>query len=407
MTAQATSIEANNAALGQARQRLNDWHFNRALPLWAGAGVHPSGGFYEALDFRGVALASDRARVRVQARQVAVFAAAHQAGWAPARSRALVEAGLDFMLRACRREDGVFGRVVDLRRQRLADPTADLYDTAFCLFAVALARPVVGASLDRVLAALLSCLARVLARGPGQGYCESLPPPAWRAQNPHMHLLEALLATRQASQGALAQDQLDDLIGFIATRFFDRPAAFVRERVGADGTALEPSYEPGHSFEWVWLLAQLPPAIQARLGQAMLADFSRNLYVRACQSLLPDGRTVMSADLGNKPVDGSTRLWSQTEALRAHLVTASLEPVTAQDAGFAAAALARAAGAAQGLLDDWLLAAPVAGGWLDHKDSAGRVIATNMPASTYYHLLGAIGATNLFCDRSITPRTGV
>lgn len=395
MTGQADTTDANIAALRHARQRLNDWHFNQALPLWAAAGVHPSGGFFEALDFSGAPLASDRARVRVQARQVAVFAAAHQAGWAPMRSRALVERGLDFMLRACRREDGVFGRVVDLRRQMLADPAADLYDTAFCVFAVALARPVVGAALDWVLADLLACLARVLARGAGQGYFESLPPPAWRAQNPHMHLLEALLATRQASHAVLADQQLDDLIGFIDARFFDRHAAFVRERVSADGVALDPSYEPGHSFEWVWLLAQLPPAAQARLGQAKVADFSRCLYARACQSLLPDGRAVMSADLGNKPVDGSTRLWSQTEALRAHLVMAGHG-----DAPLAAAALARAVQTTQSLLDNWLLAAPVAGGWLDHKDSAGRAIAAAMPASTYYHILGAIEATNRFCDAS-------
>ena len=66
------------------------WLFGSALPLWAAAGFDPKTGlFQEKLDRDGHAVPGPR-RVRVQARQLYVFAQAGRLGWSgPWRGRAL------------------------------------------------------------------------------------------------------------------------------------------------------------------------------------------------------------------------------------------------------------------------------------------------------------------------------
>ena len=48
-----------------------------------------------------------------------------------------------------------------------------------------------------------------------------------------------------------------------------------------------------------------------------------------------------------------------------------------------------AAAICRGIRRDWLDPA-ISGGWHDHLDQFGRLVAADMPASTGYHLFGAI-----------------
>ena len=83
----------------------------------------------------------------------------------------------------------------------------------------------------------------------------------------------------------------------------------------------------------------------------------------------------------------SCRLWSQTEALKAHLCIYELGPP-----GLAEDALARAAACAVSISDRWL-DSDCPGGFNDHYDSAGNMIAVDMPASMGYHLYLAVAET--------------
>jgi mannose/cellobiose epimerase-like protein (N-acyl-D-glucosamine 2-epimerase family) len=69
-----------------------------------------------------------------------------------------------------------------------------------------------------------------------------------------------------------------------------------------------------------------------------------------------------------------------TEALKANVVEAA---AGRPEAGAKAAALGN-------LLFDRFLEPAHAGGWMDRLDAAGRPAANTMPASTLYHVLGAI-----------------
>ena len=88
----------------------------------------------------------------------------------------------------------------------------------------------------------------------------------------------------------------------------------------------------------------------------------------------------MCLTVDHRPVDASCRLWSQNEALKAHLCMFELGPPE-----LAEEALARAAECAESISGRWLDSA-CAGGFNDHYDASGKMIASDMPASMGYHL---------------------
>lgn len=375
-----TSPTANAAALKAWADDYRSWFLDAAAPLWSGNGRHASGGFHEALSFAGTPVPSDTARVRVQGRQIYLFCAAHEMGWDGGDTHHIVDRGVDFMLTACRRPDGLFGRTVSLDAARLRDATADLYDTAFCLFALGHARAVLGGRVDGAIGDVMAALDRELAYDDGAGFRETLPAPPHRLQNPHMHLLESAMTVHDRSGGRLGRPLVDALYGFIDRQFFEHDDGWVKERTDGRGAPLDHAFEPGHSFEWVWLLGW-----HAKLTGTPVPPFQRMLYDRAVPTLDSAGLACMKVGLDGDKVDPSCRLWSQTEALKAHLAM-----TRSADTSTAAAALDAAVAGCQRIKHDWLDAADAAGGWLDHFDASGRLLAKDMPASSGYHIVSAI-----------------
>lgn len=352
----------------------------QSLPLWAEAGIHPSGAAWEALDFDGRPVASPETRVRVQARQLYCFALAHTLGWRPAQAHDIVAGLLAILTGACRRPDGLYGRRIGLETLELIDDTPDLYDNAFALLALATARDVLGSdTIDPHVGDLLRALDEHIARRKSGGYAEYLPAPSFRLQNPHMHLFEAMLAVYAVNPGAEMRDRIETLHSFIDDKFFDRTHDCVSEY----GDPVEPSqagfFEPGHSMEWVWLLGW-----HARLFDEPYPAFGRALYARALETLDDSGRAMMKVSHSGEALDPSRRLWSQTETLKAHLCMAE---TGSNDA--AADALERAAACSNGVFEEWLHPA-IPGGWLDHFDERGALLSRQMPASSGYHVYCAI-----------------
>ena len=362
----------------EAARRATSWLFDACFPFWAARGPDPRGGFRERLTLDGAPVDDEVGRVRVQARQTYVFAEAASMGWRPADAAALVRRGVETMLVTCRRPDLLFGRTVR-PGAGLADPTPDLYDNAFCLMALgcaarALGEPSLLDEADRTLDALDRLMAH-----PAGGFVEALPPTAVRRQNPHMHLFEAMLALHEADAARRYLDRADALAKLLADRFIDRRSGALLEffqddwspHRGAEGEVVE----PGHLFEWCWLLGAY---CRAR-GDA-LRPLQRRLYDVALRFLDARGTVPQSADIRGRIVDASRRAWPQTEALKAHCA--------AHGRGDGDG-LARAALTLDSLFADHLDAAPQ-GGWLDHVAPDGAPRARDMPASTGYHVVLAL-----------------
>jgi mannose-6-phosphate isomerase len=361
----------------QIARRLADWMFDDALPFWRDRGFRSSGLAFEMLDGNGEGIETGQVRVRTHARQVFSFAFAWHHDWQPRAAAAIVERSGNKMLQAAFRPDGLAGRVIDTDSSSLADDTADLYDTSCCLLALTWARNILGArETDEHIAQILTAIETHLASNDGIG--ESIPRGSERVQDPHMHFFEALLSVADFTGERRAHDLARRQLEFIDNVFFDRDAAIVREAVDTSRHEQSTGYRPGHSFEWVCLLQQA-----ARLLDDVSTNFAWPLYGKALAAQRSYGDTRMELDGRNGLVDGSVRLWGQTEALKAHLEMA--DHAATQFPG----AMDEAVSCARSIWDRWL--APAArGGWLDRFDDAGKPADATMPASTGYHLFPAI-----------------
>ncbi len=351
------------------------WIFDKALPLWSTAGLDQiRGGAVEALDLAGRDLGSPFKRTRVQARQVYAFSHAHLLGWrGPGLESA--EHCWRFLSQHARREDGAWVRLVG-REGGVQDPTIDAYDTAFVLYALAwrLRTGHEGARLEAH--ATLDALDRSLAMAPGLGW-RTAPdaPPLW--QNPHMHLLEASLALADAGQDERFAQVARDISMLLRDRLFDRGLGILPEYfeegwrpISGRGRRIE----PGHHYEWAWLLLRAEPITGLDLsGEACaLFEFAERHGPDAELGLVDDALT--GDDLQRSH---TFRTWPQTEALKANLAMFEHQGLDAR---------ARIAEITGHLLDHYLAAAPD-GGWMDQFGPRLQPLAEHMPASTLYHLL--------------------
>lgn len=355
------------------QNRLRDWLLGQALPLWARQGLGDHGRFYEKLDLAGQPVTGLARRTRVQARQAYVFTEAAALGWAP--GEAIARQGLDCLIRDHARPDGLWVRTVD-DTGAVIDDVPDLYDLAFVLLALSSAHRVLEDPRARPLA--LATLDAIQARmaEPTGGWSESLPPVLPRRQNPHMHMLEALLAWQEAAPDPAFEQPARAILDLFNRHFLDREHLVLGEfferdwtpRPGSEGQCIE----PGHHLEWVWLLGEAQ-----RLGLGDHSSAARALYTTALTcGLNAQGLAVREISRIGQVRDGGTRLWGQTELLRTLTVRGELHKASALTER----------------LFQTHLATDVPGLWLDTFDARGECHETTVPASSLYHLMTAISA---------------
>ena len=379
-----------------AQGAFKAWLFDIALPFWADTGCDRASldavglGAHEHLDAGGVPALPGFKRVRVQARQLVVFAQAASLGWDAGAAVARQIYG--FMVRHARDLplDRLPGRPWARRLTRagdVLDPTADLYDLAFVLLALAWHARLTGS--DEPLARadrLLEWLDRHMAH-PSGGYCNTLPvEPGWRQQNPHMHLLEALLALFETTRAPQYARRAASLVQLFRTRLLDGASGTLGEFFDEDwsrapGAAGE-QVEPGHQYEWVWLLAEADRLIGTDTAAERAA-----LYGFCGRSAIEPGTGLVYDELARdgRLRRGSARLWVQTEALRAHAVMGC------------ESAMVRTV---DNLLGRYF-AHPVAGAWTDQLDAAFEPASAAIPASSLYHIVTGYAALQAGCRGAI------
>jgi mannose/cellobiose epimerase-like protein (N-acyl-D-glucosamine 2-epimerase family) len=364
--------------LPTASQAARAWLSDAALPLWGTAGVDETGAFYERLNFDGSPDRASVRRMRVQARQLYVFAEAAVRGWWPPAAQ-VAEAGFAAFIRDCWARDGKPGFVHTLASDRSPlDLKRDTYDHAFGLFALAwyykLTREPRALSLAHEI---LDLLERDFADRTHGGFIESIPAARPRRSDPHMHLLESMLEWTEATGESRFLAMAERMVTLFKTRFFDRRTGTLREYFAddlgpADGLPGQ-VVAPGHHFEWSWLLAwaERLGAGDARAEADSLYDFG----VR--HGLDRRGFAIDECDRGGRPIRTSRRAWPQTELIKGRLNRARQD-----DPGEAAEAAARVT------LDflDTYLATEIPGLWMDQFDAAGLGMTDAAPASTLYHV---------------------
>jgi mannose/cellobiose epimerase-like protein (N-acyl-D-glucosamine 2-epimerase family) len=311
--------------LEQVAEAAAHWLFDEVLPLWASTGHDTThGGFFEQIAFDGTAITLPK-RCRVQARQAYVFIEAGRLGWAgPWRERA--RSGVSFMLAHHARPDG-FMRFKTHVDGSPCDDNVDNYDQAFAIFALAHAYSVEPAERYRTAAqGVLSALRRER-KHPLGGFYETAPGDGPLLANPHMHLFEAALAWLNVEPQPIWRELAQDISDLCNSRFIDPESSALREyfekdwtpRTGEAGRIIE----PGHQFEWAWLLARW-----RRLGGAVDPSVIRGLYETADRHGLDRTQSLTLGELwiegGVK--DAGARMWPQTERMKASLAMARMFP---------------------------------------------------------------------------------
>lgn len=370
----------SRAALARMHARLVEWLADAAYPRWATQGVDPqNGGFVETIGQGGRCLAHDR-RARVQARQVYAFAQAPRFGWR-GDVHGIVRRGIEYFIASYRRADGLFRTLADARGAPL-DERALLYDQAFALLGYAAAAAALDARAEFEPRALrLRSLIKSRLGSSGGAFLSSETADGIRESNPHMHLLEACLAWAEIGHDAGWAAWIQDLVSLALSRFIRRPS-------GALGESFLPSWrpgpglagriiEPGHQFEWAWLLLRSEARHAGPLRQAALR------LIAIGEQAGVRNQVVVNALLDDLTIhDANARLWSQTERLKAVLLAARL---TGEVHYWS---MARAAAASLFPYLD----TPTAGLWFDTQLPSGQMLDSPAPASTFYHLVGAIAA---------------
>lgn len=377
-------------AMAAARNDLRSFLFDTALPLWSERGVdRQAGGFVERLTPEGAPTADPR-RARVVGRQIFAFATAERRGWGgPARD--MVRHGLEALERQHLDGQGAIVPLVEAGGRPLSRQF-DLYDHAFVLFGLAAAHGV-GERPDALAAHADAILAHMQAfRHPVRGFEEAAPRTLPLKANPHMHMFEASLAWRATAGGARWDGLADEVAELCLARFLDPDTGALREFYDGDWVALtDPAgsvVEPGHQFEWAWLLARwgvMRDRPDALAAARRLVDLAETHGVDPPRDLAIN---ELNADLTVR--DDRARLWPQTERIKAHTAMAAIASTEAERS----AALDRAARAMRGLMR--FFAHPVPGAWWEHIDAQGQAILEPCRASSLYHIMCAFDVVEAY-----------
>jgi len=362
-------------SLVEWRDRYETWLKATALPLWWSLGADfQGGGFHESLNDQAQPTEAAR-RSRVQTRQAYVYATAAAQGW-PGPWRQAAEHGLDFFMARYGRPDGRFAALVSAEGAVL-DDTPVLYDQAFALLAMAAVLKIAPERTDLAERARALLAGLQPTRAPHGGFRENS---QWPYQaNAHMHLLEATLAWFELTGDEIWGAVADEIVGLALEKFIDADGGFLREvfdetwapAAGDDGRFIE----PGHQFEWAFLLQTW-----SRLRGKTDVEAAVNGLMAAGRRGIEPRRGVAVNELWTdfSVRTGSARLWPQTEWLRASLVLMDRPGGREDEARRAAKALWR------------YLETPVPGLWRDKQNPDGTFVDEPAPASSLYHLLGAV-----------------
>lgn len=365
-------------SLSTLRTWLVDWLVVTAYPLWSRYGIDTrNGGFVEALAANTTPLLSPR-RLRVQPRQIYAFAQASGLGWQN-DTASIIRRALRYMDACYRRPDGLYRTLIGSTGAPL-DQNALLYDHAFVLLGLSSAAHILKDRTDLERRALeLRNLIEHRWRLPSGGFLSDDATRNVREANPHMHLLEACLAWSEIGKDLSWTASVEELAELAVTRFINPESGAIHETFlstwePAPGLAGR-IVEPGHQFEWAWILMRCRGKNISRYRSAALRliEYGELRGIR-------DGAAVNAILSDGSIHDAKARLWPQTERLKAALLAHEIT----NDAKFVDIGVEAAGTVLRYLETD------TPGLWRDERSAEGSFSVGASPASSFYHLVGAI-----------------
>jgi mannose-6-phosphate isomerase len=214
------------------------------------------------------------------------------------------------------------------------------------------------------------------------GFYLTDPPSAPQGSNEHMHLLEACLAWSEIDSDHVWRALADEIAELTLSRFIQVESGMLREFFDLDWNPAPGREgricEPGHQFEWGWLLLRWGKLT----GRAdATAAALRMIEAGETHGINEDNGVAINALLDDFSIDDpNARLWPQTERIKAGALAGE---ITGEPRWWA-----MAAAGAEGLMA--YLRTPVPGLWRDKLSPNGDFVDEPAPASSFYHILCAI-----------------
>lgn len=357
-----------------------------SLDLWSGKAVDSQkGDFLEYLSFDGKIISEQFRRGRVQARQIFTLATAIYHGYDDKENHLLKTAETAYAqgLAHYKHNDMlIFSRNVN---DDAKDTHCFAYEQAFLIMASAMLYRVTGEQkyaddAEHIWDWLVANLYDETRDGFQVAQSKDKQDP--RQQNPHMHLFEACMVAMQAVDHQRWEPRATWLFGLFEKHFFDAKEGCLREFFHQDWSYHKEGgdkLDPGHHFEWVWLLWQYE-----KLTKTNTQDYRMKLFDYAtCYGLNPNGFGKDEIYPKGEELRSTSRLWVQCELLKAHVAMGFYHQGRA---------------VLQKMFDHYLH--QDIGTWYDQLDQQGQNISDNSPTSTYYHIFIAFIEAKVLFEKS-------
>ena len=194
-----------------------------------------------------------------------------------------------------------------------------------------------------------------------------------RSQNPHMHLLEAALALSKCYEGNQYSSLVKSLLTLFCETFLDKKKLIIREYLNRNfnpNKEIGHIIEPGHHYEWAWLLNWTAET----LDQPELKDLGARILSQSLEFGWDTEFEGVFDQINAKDVTilkSSKRLWPVLELIKALCVYPSeLNFIYLRNC-------------LETVLEHYL---KETGTWVEHYTQNWQVLSDKMPVSSAYHL---------------------
>lgn len=355
-------------------------YIQECLSFWAKTGYDTErGGYYEAVNFEGQPVTDLNRRFRIHPRNIFSHAMGTVRGYGEFTKPA--EQAFTFIMSRCWQKNRGFATLTS-NSGKIVDDRVFTYDHAFVFLALAWLFYCTGKETYKKILDQIWGIFNVKFRHSLKGFITSDPVPRSEPlilQNPHMHFFEAFLELYVLLKDEYWLAEAKKIYTLYCESFYSSSHRVIIEFFNNDFSPDSLNWnlvEPGHHFEWVWLLSKYERlSHETAISIPEIYDFAiqlgRNSAGLPYEVCAPDGT----------PIKSTQRMWAQTEQLKADLAMYE----RTQELGYLKSALL----SLENLLN-FFCSHRISGVWFDCLDENSRVVSTNSPSSTLYHLLIAL-----------------
>lgn len=373
------------ATPAQLIDQCKNWLTQEVYPLWGSMGIDTErGGFVESVSFDGQATDAPR-RAMVQARQIYSFLTGAKLGClSPEIASLAITQGTRYMMKHFSLSSGAFiHSILPDGTPKSVNP--DLYTQAFALFGLAQAFSQTPSQEIKDRAKSLVKYLHKERKVAGGGYTELDENGGISFKsNPHMHLFESAIAWMQIDSDREWKDLGEELITLCLSKFISPTRHVLGEYFDENWSPLLEQgrfiYEPGHQYEWAWLMS-----LYEELSGQNLKPVRHQLFLLAEKYGTSPTRKVVFDEMWSDytPKTQSSRFWPQCERIKAAVRLGSEVPPEEQSH------YAQAADESLETLFKFFQT-PLRGLWYDVLSENDTFTGTSAKASSLYHIVNAM-----------------